>query len=169
MDHPDECGSVSEWKAAFALFTSVEAFGELNRANLESGHQRMRLMMAPRSAGVPHVGSAEGQRLTAIKAALTLRRELAFTCSIAAAMMVLALATGYWSGAVAPSLPWHWGKVYQTAGALFGLWGTLLALRGPYKFGEGGKTLADGVHALVFTVILTIGGALAMLGTLISG
>ena len=167
MDDPNAVGRISVWKAAVALFTSAEEFANVNRQHSEFGKRQAELAMAPRPAGVPHVSSPEGIKLSALRAVVDVRKATLLTLAISAAVLLLASMVAFWWGALNPSLPWHWGKVFQTAGAAFALWGTLLALSGPQR-SWGGGTAAELAHGLVFTVILAIGGALAMFGTLIS-
>ena len=162
----DALGSTNLWLAMIALFTSVERFANHDHAHLERSRRRAEIIRLPNTR--PHSHSAAGNRIGAIESAQSVRKECFVTFSISLAVLMLALIGAKYWGAISPTLPLHWGKTLQTAGAAFALWGTLLALRGPSRrWGAGGNT-AELVHAHVFTVILSVGGVLGMFGTLIS-
>lgn len=165
LEDPDSVGDVDPWRMAWTLLTSKEKFAAAEAEHIAFGKERMRRLMGPRTG--PHIHSPEGQKLSAFAAATRVRTACIRTFVISVLMLAVAVVLAALLGVIAPSLPWHWGKISQSAGAAFGLWGTLLALDGPYRSAESG-TAAAKAHALLFTVLLGIGGALAMFGTLIS-
>lgn len=164
-EDPEAVGDVNLWRMTWALLTSKEKFAAAEAEHVAFGKERMRRLMGPRSG--PHMHSAEGQNFSAFAAATRVRGACIRTFVISVLMLAVALVLAVLLGVVAPNLPWHWGKISQSGGAVFALWGTLLALNGPYRSAESG-TAAAKAHALLFTVLLGIGGALAMFGTLIS-
>ena len=165
LEDPEAVGEVEPWRITWALLTSKEKFATAEAQHLAFGEERMRRLMGPRTG--PHMHSPEGQKFGAFEAATRVRGACIRTLVISLLVLAVALVLAVLLGVVAPNLPWHWGKVSQSGGAVFALWGTLLALNGPYRSAESG-TAAAKAHALLFTVLLGIGGALAMFGTLIS-
>jgi hypothetical protein len=165
VDDPEAVGDVSPWRMTWTLLTSKETFAAAEAEHIAFAKERMRRLVGPRTG--PHLYSPEGQRFGAFEAATRVRAACSRTLVLSLITLAVALLLALLLGVVAPNLPWHWGKVSETAGAVFALWGTLLALNGPYRSAESGTEAAK-AHALLFTILLGIGGASAMFGTLIS-
>lgn len=160
-------GDVNVLRATWALFSSEELFAEVNHAHVLRGQRRAKLLMElPASGEMPHPSTPAGERLFSNESRKRLIQGLLRTFSLSCSAIAIALLIAGALGAVHPSFPLDPGRAFQTIGGTLALWGTLFAVDGPTK-SWGGGTVPERVHSFIFTCLLAIGGALALLGTLL--
>lgn len=151
-------------QAAWAVLTSRERFVALFKDHRRRAHEAMQLMMSMPVRGMIADDTPKGIEIEATDALTAIRAGLTRGFMLAVAALMVAVGAAYALGAVKADLPVHFGKCLQTAGATFALWGTLLALSGP----EGvSHSVPRRVHSFIFSALLSLGGALAMIGTLL--
>jgi hypothetical protein len=154
--------------AVFAMFFSHERFARINAVSQEKAQLQRALNSAEVArGGRPHQGTPEGLRANSIENAQYVRQVTLNAFLVASIAVGLMLVIAALLGVVHFLLPWHLGKALQTVGGHFALWGTLLAVSPPAK-SLGGESVPERVHGALFTIILATGGALAILGTLMS-
>ena len=151
-------------RAAWAVLTSRADFVELFKEHRSRAQEAMRLMMSMPVHGMLADGTPQGVEVEATDALIAIRSGLTHSLLASVAALTIAMVAAYAVGAVRLDLPADLGKCLQTAGAAFALWGTLLAVGGP----EGvSHSIPRRTHAVIYTGLLSFGGALAMSGTLI--
>ena len=151
--------------ATRAMLFSEEMFAAHYHDLLVRDRQQAKDELA-RVDGRPHPSTPEGERLQSNQARDGLKAALLSTFIVALTAVLVAIGIAFFLEVLHPTLPSNMGKVLQTIGGGFGLWGTLFALRSPPK-SLGGASVPEQVHGFLFTTILGSGGALGIAGTLL--
>ena len=171
MDEPEEFKSLDKlnvWNATWALFTSADRFAVIDRERVEQSYRRVELqMLLPALGKEPHRSSEAGRRLTSDENVAAVRGAVATSFAVSTLALACALLAATIYGAVNMALPFHLGKALQTGGGFLAMWGTLLAVNGPARTWSGWNA-AERVHTALFTFLLASGGAIAIVGSLIS-
>jgi hypothetical protein len=150
--------------AAWTILTSRRRFIAIFVEHRRRAHSVMQLMMSMPVRGLIADDTPKGVEVEATDALAAVRTSVIRGLGLSCAALLVALACGYWLGALSHVLPVHLGKCLQTAGGALALWGTLVALSGP----DGvANSIPRRAHTLIFIVLLSIGGGLAMIGTLL--
>lgn len=154
-------------RATYALFTSSSCFADEYAHQLERGRVEAEEQSRRRLHGLaPHPSSPAGERELAEEARAYLIKSLSRSTMASATATAIALIVTALLGDLGPSFPFHAGKTLQVIGGALALCGTLYAFQGPAR-SLGGTSAPEVVHAFVFTCLLSVGGALAILGTLL--
>ena len=157
----------NSWRLLWCVITSAEAFADQEVANFayDIAQEQKRKDLVDEGV-MPHPSGPLGTRQQAIDARKVIGQSLRHSLLKSMLALAFVLLFASYLGVVRPDMSWQFGKVLQFCGGGLAMWATLFVLGEPSR-SFGGTSVGERVHRFIFSLMMSTGSGLALLGTLL--